>query len=131
MSGYNKIARLVFVRVNGAAPYICAHCHSELITLEVVHHKDENNRNNDPSNLASMHKGCHNVHHGIGQNHSPEVIERIRQHHIGAKRSDEAREKMRAAWVGRSGKPHTDEAKKKISEAQKRRWELVHRNRGT
>ena len=77
MGARHRRARLNYVAAHGNPPYVCDHCGCALETLEVVHHRDHDSWNNSVENLAAMHKGCHNVHHGIGQNHPPEVIARI------------------------------------------------------
>lgn len=132
MGAQHRMARITFKREHGdEPPYRCEYepCSKEMTTLEVVHHKDEDKYNNNPSNLAAMHKGCHNLHHGIGQNHSPEALEKIRSAHLGVKRAPEVGERISKALKGKAGHPQTEETKRKISEGQKKRWERA-RNSG-
>lgn len=133
MGAQHRKARITFKKEHGdEPPYTCEYepCGKEMTTLEVVHHKDENMYNNDVSNLAAMHKGCHNLHHGIGQKHSPEVLKKLRDLHLGAKRAPEVGERISKALKGKPGHAQTEETKRKISEGQKKRWERVRNSRG-
>lgn len=72
-----KKHRRIFLGAN-EPPYICAHCGEEIVVVKgqeaqalVVHHDDENQRNNDPANLVAMHLACHTSHHLQGKARTP------------------------------------------------------------
>jgi HNH endonuclease len=45
---------------------ICERCGSTRFLL--IHHKDENRSNNEPGNLETLCKRCHQLHHGCVSN---------------------------------------------------------------
>lgn len=65
----SDVCKQVFIGAFGPLPHPCAYdtC-NDLVTeiaqyRGIIHHKDENPRNNDPTNLAIMHHQCHMKHH--------------------------------------------------------------------
>lgn len=57
----------VFLQTFGGGPFDCHFCHERMPWLEVVHHRDGDHENNDPSNLAPAHGSCHSSHHATGR----------------------------------------------------------------
>lgn len=56
----------VFIQTNGQGPWLCDYCNQEVENEEsvlVIHHRDHNKTNNEPSNLGPMHRACHIKHH--------------------------------------------------------------------
>lgn len=102
------IHRLIFVAVNGLGPWPCHGCGKPVaIEAFVVHHLDDDHTNNDPENLAAMHRPCH-----------------IRHHRTGTKKSAEHRRKMGEA---RRGKPLTEEHRRKVGDALRKPWSAARR----
>lgn len=119
------IARRVYREHHGPPPYPCDFCDKQVTVMGhkgVIHHRDENKDNDAIENLGAAHKGCHNVHHKIGQDHPPEVLEQLRLLHLGAKRSPETRQRISDALKGKPGTPHTTQTKSKISQKQTENW---------
>ena len=98
MNTYAKI----FLNAHGPGPYTCEWCGGIVERLGggndklvgVVHHKDENRRNNALTNLVVGHSGCHVRHHTLGNQRS-----------LGLKRSAETCAKMSAAMRGKQFSP--------------------------
>lgn len=69
---------------NNDPPFICDHCGLEVPRAELlVHHRDDNHDNDDPSNLGAMHRNCHTSHHLKGKQLSEEHIHNLSIGHIG------------------------------------------------
>lgn len=94
---------------------VCDHCGTKEDII--VHHIDENRRNNKRPNLQILCRTCHSTHHMkkkmsdpnyknpmSGRRHSEETKLKIREKRKlqvmekGKKRSEETKSKMRAAW---------------------------------
>jgi hypothetical protein len=62
-----------YTRLVGSGPWECFLCYDEVLELGKhrdqghVHHLDENEENDDPSNLAVVHADCHNILHQAGR----------------------------------------------------------------
>lgn len=67
MTDFHGIARRTFRRHNPGPTWVCDFCSGVVVALNrrqgLVHHRDEDISNNDPSNLGAMHPGCHEKHH--------------------------------------------------------------------
>ena len=77
----------------------------------IIHHKNEDKEDNDPSNLVLMENGAHSRLHNLGNTYC-----------LGHIFSDEHKQKLSEAHKGntnRLGKHHTEAAKRKMSKAQK------------
>ena len=59
----------------------------ELKLGEVVHHKDEDRTNNNPSNLRLMMHGEHSAYHRRGTKRSEKILERMSLNHPNRKLS--------------------------------------------
>ena len=96
--------REIFFAYNGPGPWACTFCGCYIVSEDLdVHHRDENKKNNDPSNLGAAHRTCHASHHSTNRKmpgHS---------------------EHMKKLWREGRMKPHTqtEEARKKVSLARK------------
>lgn len=147
----SRIYTRIFIETNGNGPWSCAECTEEVTVIGqgstegVIHHKDENYLNNDPSNLEMMHHACHLRHHLVGVPMPTETRKKISEtlkgrpspttgmtfsDEVNAKKglpgelnpfygkthSTEVREKISAVHKGTK---HTDEHKRKISDALK------------
>jgi NUMOD3 motif len=149
--GQNRVYRAIF-RAHNQPPYTCSFCKEQMDELEHVHHLDEDPSNNAPSNLAAAHAFCHNSHHHTGMRHTEEIKQQISatvsanaaamtaeerrvkfgqpgesNGFYGRQHTDEARELMRQAAIGRPGTAvqWTDEQKARISASVKaipRQW---------
>jgi 5-methylcytosine-specific restriction endonuclease McrA len=53
----------VFLTAYGDGPHQCWYCDTYIYDELLVHHKDGDQQNNELSNLAPMHRGCHTKHH--------------------------------------------------------------------
>lgn len=86
----------------------CEHCNLLVGRPKlVIHHKDGNHYNDDPSNLQLLCNSCH-----------------ARHHRTGAKMSDVTKEKLKHTFFGskppwNKGKTMREESKQKLSLAQK------------
>ena len=90
---------------------------------EIVHHKDRNKTNNDPSNLQVVDSSEHHKLHWIGRSRvlSEETRKNMALAQIGRKHSEETKRKMSISRKGKSRKPFSEETKRKMSEAAKKR----------
>jgi hypothetical protein len=118
---YPHIYHGIFKSVNGEGPWPCyADCGEPVLPGKLcVHHIDEDPWNNDPSNLASMHLGCHMRFHTLGKTRPPFTDEHrnnIRTAQTKLMASAENRQRISDALIGRT---LTDEHRKNISEAQR------------
>ena len=131
-SGMRK-AEYLFVLYNGAMPWQCYGCGEPIITIDsklvVIHHKNENPKDNRKRNLVAMHRACHTRHHHRGVKRDPSVGKKIaakkndwtpeqRERHRRAMASPETGRKISAALKGRK---FSDETRKKMSESAKKR----------
>lgn len=96
---------------NVPPPWHCAFCGEPVSFLGgsaplsgMIHHIDEDGRNNDPANLAIVHYGCHTRHHSTGRPVSQETREKISRANKGRPCSPETREKLRQAALRQHGK---------------------------
>ena len=83
----------------------------KLLPNEVVHHKDHNRKNNDPSNLAVMTKTEHDALHAGERRGVPNL------HALGKKLTKEHKQKISAAKMGNKsmlGMKHKPETIAKI-----------------
>jgi hypothetical protein len=98
--------REIFFAINGIGPYPCAACGTD-VTFDVVqvHHKNEDELDDDPDNLIAMHAECHTRKH-------------MSQYWRGKTHSEDHRQKVSAA---KTGLTHSDETKKKLSEKARKR----------
>lgn len=96
--------RELFFAHNGPGPYACYFDCGRTVSFEeiIVHHDDGDHTNNDLANLVPCHRLCHNRHHFD---------------ELWATRKEE----LTAARAAAPRLPHTDEAKRKISETHKAR----------
>ena len=80
-----------------------------------VHHKDNNNENNTIDNYFLLTRAGHTRWHWLGKKHSEEAKEKMRIANIGKnlgkKHSEETKEKLRIANIG---KKLSEETKEKI-----------------
>lgn len=110
----------IFISHNGELPHPCAYCHEPVTALStqfdrsqgrgssadvgIIHHKDENPHNNEPSNLEIMHHECHSKHHTSGQpaahGYTPEIRAKISRSLLGVERSLEMRAKISMTMRG-------------------------------
>lgn len=58
-----------------------------------------------------------------GKKRTPEQIEKIRQTHLGSKRCEETKQKMKEAWKKRRLIPVSEETRQKISDANTKTWQ--------
>lgn len=95
--------REMFFAINGVGPYNCFFDCGEAVSFDevVVHHINGDHTNNDIHNLAPSHRICHNSHHFK---------------ELWANRKDE----LLLSSTRGNHKPHSEEAKLKMSEAQKK-----------
>jgi very-short-patch-repair endonuclease len=77
-------------------------------------------RNGQPKKYCS--RSCLGKHSGINNIKSPEELKKIFQEKYGVNSAVELKHVREAALKGRKEKKHTEETKKKLSEAQKRNW---------
>ena len=88
---------------------------------EIPHHCDKNKLNNDIENLELVLESKH-----FSEYH-PDMFKGRPSPMLGKHHTDEAKEKMRQASLGRipgnKGKSPSEEARKRMSDGQKRRWE--------
>lgn len=114
---YHRIA----LKAYGPLPVVCR-CGELVRKLSdndgVVHHKDENVDNNDPSNLEIMHHGCHSSYHHTGRQPSAETRAKMSMSATGRPMSPEARAKMS---VSRTGHSVSEETRRKIGDANRGR----------
>lgn len=93
----------IFREHKGEGPWPCEFCDEQVLEMRrgyaVVHHRDHDKNNNDPSNLVAAHTPCHSRHHLVGVPRTDEVRERIA--------------------VGKTGVEFSDEHRANLSEAQK------------
>lgn len=74
----------------GEGPWNCGECDTQVTVIGqgsnegVIHHKDKDYLNNDPTNLEMMHHACH-----------------LRHHLVGVPMPDETRKKISATLKGR------------------------------
>lgn len=83
----------------------------KLLPNEVVHHKDHNRKNNDPSNLFVMTKKEHDALHADERRGVPNI------HAAGIKLTEEHKQKISAAQMGNKsmlGMKHKPETIEKI-----------------
>lgn len=115
--GQNRVYRRIYRETHGEPPYVCGKCHGEMITLEHVHHKDEDPKNNDPENLEAQHAFCHNSMHHVGMQHSEDTKKRIGAS-VTAACAAMTREERRAKWSAKpfEGRCHTSETRATLSE---------------
>jgi dCMP deaminase len=59
---HTKYSR-IFVDAYGMGPHACHFCHEMMTFVETVHHIDHDHSNDDPTNLAASHQGCHLTYH--------------------------------------------------------------------
>lgn len=104
------IYRTIYRQHYGNGPYECKYCSTEMQTLEVVHHIDENHWNHALENLAGVHKACHTIIHRTGQTHTEETRQQISEN----KRNKPLTEAQRNHMC----RPRSKETKEKISKAQ-------------
>lgn len=104
-------AILVFAAMSPPQPWPCYFKCDELVSFTLdtggsgghrltptLHHIDGNHDNNDPSNWAWGHTGCHSSHHGKGRKNPPmsaETREKISAAQRGRKQSAMQRQKAR------------------------------------
>lgn len=112
---------LAFVAEYGDGPYICFFCGESVPDIDnrgrgrghfpeegCVHHIDGNHDNNESSNLAPAHQGCHSTHHMLTDNKA--IIMNAKANldgkagKIGGKNSF-GRDRERAAEMGRQNGP--------------------------
>ena len=91
-----------------------------LLPGEVVHHKDGNRSNNDPSNLQLFSCNGHHTHYDLkgrpGKKWTDEQRQKASDSHKGYHHSPESRAKMSAAQKGRT---RTPEQRQRMSDARK------------
>jgi len=104
------------------------HLNRKLISKEIVHHKDGDKLNNDISNLQVMSQSEHQRIHQTGNHNkrngrpnTKEQNEKIKQSNLGLKRSEKARANISK---GKTGTKYTEEHKRNMSVAQKKRFSL-------
>jgi len=110
-----------FVRINSAQFIVhCIQAHTAWGYKEGfdVHHRDENKLNNDLYNLEYLPHGKHASLTNKGKVVSKETKNKISKSLIGNKHSEETKKKMSEAKKGRSW-PKSEDWKKKMSEAKK------------
>ena len=92
----------------------------ELEPWEIVHHKDGNRSNNDPSNLQLFSCNGHHTHYDLkgrpGKKWTDEQRQKASDSHKGYHHSPESRAKMSAAQKGRT---RTPEQRQRMSDARK------------
>lgn len=121
---HHRVYRGAYVAQHGRGPYICAFCEKELLSLEVVHHVDEDPWNNEIENLVSAHTTCHNQHHHWDVSMSDESNQ---QRSVSLKLSYEsstleqrqARLSSANQWWRDNG--HSEETKQRLSEIARNR----------
>lgn len=106
----------------GDGPYVCAYCGKPLLTLEVVHHVDEDRTNNAIGNLQAMHTDCHNKLHHIGLKHTDEIRRQIAES-LNRAYADgrHARPDVAGERNPFFGKTHSAETRAKISAARRKK----------
>lgn len=116
---------MVFLENNTDPPWLCIECGSA-VTLKqlLVHHLDENHFNDDPSNLAPVHRSCHASIHQRGKpSHMKGRTQTPHQKQVAARTSHEriwsmdSRQKVGDALRGRVGHLQTTETRKTIGQA--------------
>jgi hypothetical protein len=115
-----------WIKHKGSGPWPCDGCGepverlggSTTPTTGIVHHVDENPRNNDIANLRAMHHACHVAHHNGKRIVSPESRARMSaaQKRRRANEPPEVRDRFVRSMTG---KAHTAEVRRKISVAQR------------
>jgi len=105
----------------------------------VIHHKDENPKNNNIDNLQKMTRGAHHSLHNSGENHpmygkrhTKKVRKKISEAISGRTLSEIHKKKLSEAKKGEKhpmyGRKHTKESRKKMSESQNKRWAVRSRS---
>jgi hypothetical protein len=84
----------------------CARCNTDKDIVR--HHKDEDRKNNDKSNIEFLCRGCHSSHHHKGAKHNVSVGGRARL-------SEALSNRNKTVW---SGRKHSEESRAKMSESQ-------------
>jgi hypothetical protein len=98
----SDVHRLVFAATNGIGPWPCHGCDEPvLITRLIVHHLDDDHRNNDSTNLVAMHRSCHNRLHRTGRKLSIEAIRKLADPKRGVPLTDEHKRKIVETMSGR------------------------------
>ncbi|MHA1942135.1 MAG: NUMOD3 domain-containing DNA-binding protein [Candidatus Hodarchaeales archaeon] len=95
----------------------------------VIHHIDGNHSNDSPENHQKMLWKDHSSLHNKGKKLSQKTKEKLSRAHTGKILSKEHKEKIRKGGMGNTngntsflGKKHTEETKRKMSEARKKKW---------
>jgi hypothetical protein len=92
----------VFLEKNPPPPWTCEECGEAIDELGhaslqgVIHHRDEDFTNNDPSNLVVLHHRCHLRLHLAGVPKTREHADKVNAANRGQKRSDETKALQRA-----------------------------------
>lgn len=86
---------------NNSSPYLCDDCGEEVFLHELlVHHKDDDHGNDDPGNLAAMHRGCHTRNHRTGKKLSEETKAKMSlAHKSNPNKSNLASLAAKARWA--------------------------------
>lgn len=89
----------------GDAPWPCEYC-GEVIEKHgkdkrdgVIHHRDNDEMNDDHTNLVMLHHDCHMRLHMVGVQKSSEHAAKVNAANRGQHRTDDARERMRDAQL--------------------------------
>jgi hypothetical protein len=99
----------IFERARGAGPWACEACDNLVYERGkrsndgVIHHKDEDTMNNDISNFAIMHFGCHRRFHMLGTTASLSHRKGISDALTGHEVTQDTRRKIGDANRGRTG----------------------------
>jgi len=83
----------------------------KLLPTEIIHHRDENPRNNDPDNLELHTRATHAAQHSRGRTATNETRKKQRQSHLGEVVLESTREKMKQSATGRT---HSEVTKEKL-----------------
>lgn len=118
---HHRVYRGLYVKVHGKGPYTCYFCNNVLLTLEIVHHIDEDPWNNEIENLVASHTDCHNKHHHYDVVMS-DVSNESRSKSLKKtyatwteEQWETKRQKTRETWTGRKHRPEVLEKMSRLA----------------
>jgi hypothetical protein len=113
-----EVYRQIFIDSNGPGPWPCYGCFSPVSPEELlVHHIDRDHLNDEVTNLAPMHKGCHTRLHQTGRELSEEARAMMSAQRKGVPKPPRTKEHSLKIGATKRGVPFSDEHRRKLREA--------------